>query len=99
MFYHLAIHVEYPYRESRRSRGIVRARAGYGAGLGNYDEETSEGGADLIYGKSERILDDAAKTDGLTKKQFSDWGGIERVETRTEEDERVYQREKRREER
>ena len=34
MFYHLRIHSEYPYRGSRRSRGIVRARAWYGAGLG-----------------------------------------------------------------
>ena len=36
MFYHFPIHVEYPYRGSRRSPGIVRARAWYGAGLGDY---------------------------------------------------------------
>ena len=32
----LVIHVEYPYRAARRSRGIVRARAWYGVDLGGY---------------------------------------------------------------
>ena len=32
----MIIHVEYPYRASRRIHGIVRARAWYGAGLGDY---------------------------------------------------------------
>ena len=35
------------------------------------------------YGRIERIVDDAAKTAGLTKTQFEDWGQIGRVETRT----------------
>ena len=36
MFFHLAIRAEYPYRSSRRIRGIVRARAVYGVGMGDY---------------------------------------------------------------
>ena len=48
-----------------------------------YDEETSEGEVDLIYGRIGRILDDAAKTAGLTKTQFKDRKQTERVEPRT----------------
>ena len=36
VFYLLAIHVEFPYRASRRIYGIVLARAWYGVGLWNY---------------------------------------------------------------
>ena len=46
----------------------------------SYDEETEAGKADLIYGRIERIPDDAAKTAGLAKTQFNDWRQIERVE-------------------
>ena len=50
-----------------------------------YDEETALGKVDRIYGKLERILADAAKTAGITKKQFGDWEHIGRVETRAKE--------------
>ena len=47
----------------------------------SYDDETSEGGAELIFGRIGRIVEYAAETAGLTKTQFKDWGKIDRIET------------------
>ena len=48
-----------------------------------YDGETSAGEVDLVYGRIDRILEDASKTAGLTKTQFKDWGQIARVVSRS----------------
>ena len=44
-----------------------------------YDEETAEGKVDLIYGRIEQMVDEAAKVAGLTKRQYADWKRIERM--------------------
>ena len=44
--------------------------------MASYAEETSEGKAWLIFGRMGRIIEDAAKTAGLTKTQFEDWEKI-----------------------
>ena len=48
----------------------------------SYDEGTEEGGSELIFGRIDRIVEDAAKTAGLTNTQFKEWNQIERIETR-----------------
>ena len=37
-----------------------------------YDEETEEGEAELVFGRIDRIVEDAAKTSRLKKTQFQE---------------------------
>ena len=48
-----------------------------------YGEETAEEKVDLIYGRIGKMIDEAAKIAGITKKQYEDWKRIERMETDT----------------
>ena len=38
-----------------------------------FDEETSQGKVDLIYGRIEHMLDEAAKMSGLPTRQYIGW--------------------------
>ena len=46
-----------------------------------YDEETSEGKAELVYGRLEHMIDSASEISGLTQKQYRDWRKIECMDT------------------
>ena len=42
----------------------------------NLRRRNSRRGAELIFGRIERMVEDAEKTEGLTKTQFKDWGRL-----------------------